>query len=54
PDFSVADLFCQGEAYEPEQVTTSQSKFVAVCLCGGDDVVRLVAVSFVTSGLSNS
>jgi hypothetical protein len=29
PDFSVANLFCQGEAYEPERAATSQSRFIA-------------------------
>jgi hypothetical protein len=37
PDFSVADVFCQGEAYEPEPAPTSQPTFVASCL-GVDDL----------------
>ena len=30
--FSVSDVFSVSEAYEPEQATTSQTKFVARCL----------------------
>jgi hypothetical protein len=37
PDFSVADLFCESKAYEPDRAITSQSTFVARRL-GVDDV----------------